>query len=328
MYKVLITGATGSIGSLLARRLRDHGHEVSGFARPGPKTEALKRAQIRVYAGDIRDPGAVLQAVAGHDAVVHLAAAYRVEGKPFHFFQDINVGGTRNVLQACSRHDVAKVIHASTTGVYGSLREIPAAEDHPYGSTDHYQETKMRGEKLARKAFAGPLQGRGVIVRPTAIYGPGDTRILKLARAMQRGYFFFPGACNNLYHPTYIDDLLAGFELTLKSETAAGQIYNLAGFRYLPLREYIAIIARLLGVAEPRLQLPLGPLKLAARVCGRTGQTLGFEPPLFPRRLSFFYFDRAFSTEKARRELGYEPGVDVEEGLSRTIDWWRREGLL
>ena len=183
---VLITGATGFIGGRLALRLRDRGYAVSGFARRSARAKGLECKDIKFVAGDIRDANAVARAVKGHDVVVHLAAAYRVEAKPFHFFYDTNVEGTRNVLAASVKHEVARVIHASTTGVYGVLKELPASEDHPYGFTDHYQETKIQGERIAREAFSGPLRHRGVVVRPTGMYGPGDTRILKLVRAINR----------------------------------------------------------------------------------------------------------------------------------------------
>jgi nucleoside-diphosphate-sugar epimerase len=251
-----------------------------------------------------------------------------VEGRPFRFFYDTNVEGTRNVIAAAAKHEVARVIHASTTGVYGVLKDLPASEDHPYGFTDHYQDTKIQGERIAKEFFNGPLRDRGVVVRPTGMYGPGDTRILKLVRAIKRGYFFFPGPCENLYHPTYIEDALDAFELVMTRDAALGQTYNLAGLQYLPLREYIRTISSLVGVPEPRVQAPLWPLKAAARACGSLGRVLRVEPPIYPRRLGFFYFDRAFSIAKARRELGYEPRVDVGEGLSRTIAWWRDQALL
>jgi len=288
----------------------------------------MRAEGFEVLTGDLRNPGEVDRAVAGSEVVFHLGAAYRVEGLPIKEFRRINVGGTGNVLSACARHRVRRIVHVSTVGVYGRLSDPPADEDHPLGHTDHYQETKLGGDRLARKFFAESLRGRGVVVRPTGVYGPGDLRFLKLFRALVRRYFVFPGSCRYLYHPTYIDDLLDGFELVLDRDEALGEVYNLAGGRYLSLEDYIRTLASVLGVPEPTRHVPLWPMKIAAHVCEKACRAVRIEPPLFPRRLGFFHNHRAYAIEKARRELGYRPRVDLETGLERTRDWYRREGLL
>ncbi|MFO1037443.1 MAG: NAD(P)-dependent oxidoreductase [Geminicoccaceae bacterium] len=328
MHKVLITGGTGFLGRSLAFHLTSRGHRVAVMARPSDRAEAIWSKGIGFHAGDVRDAKAVQKAVRGHDVVVHLAAAYRAEGRPYRDFEEINVGGTKNVLEACVANDVGRVLHVSTTGVYGVLKKLPADEGQPYHHTDAYQKTKVFGEQLAWEMFNGPLAGRGVVIRPTGVYGPGDTRILKLVRGIDRGYFVRPGPCKNLYHPSYVDDVMDGFERAITSPNAPGNAYNLAGREYMPMRQYLATIARLLGRPEPRFQVPLLPLKVAAEVCGHVGRWTRIEPPLYPRRLGFFHFDRAFSIEKGKAEIGYAPEVTIEEGLKRTIAWWRSVGLL
>ena len=329
MSRILVTGATGFVGGQLARRLHARGHSVRVFARPSERAEQLRREGFDVVLGDLRDPEAVDQAVSGCELVFHIAALYRSEGVPLKTFQEVNVDGTRHVLAACATHDeVRRIVHCSTVGVYGRINRPPAAEDYPYGPLDHYQRTKLEGELLAQQAFTGRLKGRGVIVRPAGVYGPGDTRFLKLFRAIAKRRFVFLGACTSLYHPTYIEDVLDGFELAATKPEAMGHAYIIAGERYLPIKDYITLIARVLDVPVPTVHVPLFPFKVAAHVCERVCRPLRIEPPIFPRRLSFFYEHRAFSIEKARRELGFQPRVGLEEGVRKTADWYRQQGWL
>lgn len=327
--RILITGGTGFLGRALARRLRERGEQVRLFARGGARGSALGAEGFEVVAGDVRDPAAVDAAVAGMEGIVHLAATYRPEGVPIAEFRSVNADGTRNVMAASARHGVARVVHASTTGVYGRVFDPPVDEDHACRPPwDHYQRTKWEGEQIARQAFATALAGRGVVVRPTGVYGPDDTRFLKVLRPLSRRRFVYPGRGNVLYHPSYIDDVVTGLELALFHEKAPGGIYHLAGPRYFTLREYIGVLAGVLGVPEPRLHVPMAPLFAAATLCELACRALRVEPFLYRRRLAFFRDHRAFSSERARRDLGYQPAMDLAEGMRRMVEWSRAQGLL
>lgn len=326
--RVLITGGTGFIGSSLGLRLHRQRRAVRVFARPSPRGAALHREGLEFVPGDLRDARAVEKAMAGCDVVVHLGATYRQEGLPLREFKEVNLGGTRHVLMAAERLGVRRVVHVSTVGVFGRIDTPPVDETYRSQPVDHYQRTKFEGELLARQALANGLKGRVVIVRPTGAYGPGDTRFLKLFRALAAGRFLYIGRCEALYQPTYIEDLLDGLELAMTSLHALGGTYILAGAEYMPLREYIRRIAAVLGVPPPRWQVPLWPFKIAAQVCERACRPLGIEPPLYPRRLGFFHNHRAFVIEKARRELGYAPKVRLEQGAADTAAWYRAQGWL
>jgi len=327
--KVLVTGATGFIGGKLAERLRQRHHDVRVFARPSPRADRLAQQGFDVVRGDVKDPRDVERAVAGCELVFHCAALYRSEGVPLQEFWQVNVEGTRHLLEACERHpEVRRVVHCSTVGVFGRIDHPPAAEDYPYGPMDHYQKTKLEGERLAQQAFANGLRGRGVIVRPAGVYGPGDLRFLKLFRAIARRRFVFPGRGESLYHPSYIDDILDGFELVAAKPEAVGRIYIIAGQRYLTIAEYVRTIARVLGVPVPTLHVPMWPLKIAAHCCEKICRPLHIEPPIFPRRLAFFHDHRAFVIDKAKRELGFQPRIDLDDGIRRTAAWYREQRLL
>jgi nucleoside-diphosphate-sugar epimerase len=191
---------------------------------------------------------------------------------------------------------------------------------------DHYQESKLAGEKLALKYFSNGL--KGTVVRPASIYGPGDTRYLKLFKPIKNGYFVMLGSGECLYHMIYIDDLVEGFVLAATEPQAVGEIFTIAGERYTTLNELVKHIGDALGCKIPQRHLPLKPVLAAAVVCDRVFRAVGLQPPIYPRRVKFFQLNRAFTTRKARKLIGYKPHVGLREGMRRTAEWYQAEGLL
>jgi nucleoside-diphosphate-sugar epimerase len=324
--RVLVTGATGFTGGHLARALAARGDEVRALVRKSSDPGRLAELGCEIVTGDIRDPKAIDRAVAGVDQVHHLAAAFRVAGKPDRYYRDINIGGTENVLAAAKRHGVSRVVHCSTVGVHGDVGSTPVDESAPFNPGDVYQRTKVEAERLAAETFSGGL--RGVIFRPGAIYGPGDTRFLKLFRAIRNRRFLMLGSGNVHYHLVYVDDLVNGILLCADRDNALGQAYILAGEHPVTLNEMAEIIARAVGVAPRRWHVPLWPARALAYLCDAVCTPLRIPPPLYPRRVDFFRKERAFRIDKARSELGYSPFVGVSAGLERTAEWYFREGLL
>jgi nucleoside-diphosphate-sugar epimerase len=282
---------------------------------------------IEAAAGDLTDAAAVARAVEGVDIVYHVAATYREAGQTAASYRAINVEGTRHVLESAARAGVRRVVHCSTGGVHGHVAHPPANEDAPLRPGDIYQETKLEAEQLARDI--GRTRGLDVVVaRPIGIYGPGDTRFLKMFRGLARGRFPVLGSGEVYYHLTYIDDLIEGFRLCGEVPAAAGRTYLLAGPRYTTLNELIRLIAAELKVAPPRWRWPVWPFWMAGLLCEAVCVPFGIEPPLYRRRVDFFTKSRAFDTTRARTELGYAPSVDLEEGIRRTADWYRAQGWL
>ncbi|NIR51197.1 NAD-dependent epimerase/dehydratase family protein, partial [candidate division KSB1 bacterium] len=242
-------------------------------------------------------------------------------------FWRVNVDGTRALLEQAKESNVKRFVHCSTVGVQGEIANPPAKESDPYRPGDHYQESKTEGEKLAL-GFFQKYQMDGVIVRPVGIYGPGDTRFLKLFKYVNNGTFRMIGSGEVLYHLTYVDDLVEGIILAGENEQASGHIYTLGGEEFLPLKNLVALIAEVLGKPAPKKHLPLAPVKMAAVLCENVCRPLGLEPPLYRRRLDFFTKDRAFTIEKAKKELGYRPKVGLRKGLARTAQWYKEQGML
>lgn len=329
--KVLVTGATGFTGGRLAARLAAGGDEVTALVRPASRARfdrsALPSAGVRAREGDLTDAASVHRAAEGVDVVYHIAATYREAGQREAAYRETNVTGTRHVLDAARAGGARRVVHCSTGGVHGHVAHPPANEDAPFNPGDVYQETKLEAEQLAREF--GLRTGLDVVVaRPIGIYGPGDTRFLKMFRGIARGRFPLLGSGQVYYHLTYIDDLVEGFRLCGTVAAAAGRTYLLAGPRYTTLEALIGLVARTLGVAPPRLHLPVWPFWTAGLLCEMVCVPLGIEPPIFRRRVDFYTKSRAFDTTRARTELKFAPQVDLEEGIRRTADWYRAEGRL
>lgn len=327
--RVLVTGITGFTGGHLARFLAGRGHDVRGLARPASRkrTAVLSRAGIDVVLGDLTEPLSLVPACAGVDVLYHIAATYRTAGQPDEAYRAVNVDGTRALLDAALAAGVTRFVHCSTGGVHGHIEHPPADEDAPLAPGDIYQETKLEGERVARAA------GRGsdmevAVVRPIGIYGPGDTRFLKMFRAIARRRFPMIGNGRIFYHLTYIDDLVEGFRRCGETPAAAGRTYLLAGARYTTLAELVRIVAEELDVPPPRWRIPARPVWLAGALCEAVCVPLGVEPPLYRRRVDFFTKSRAFDTSRARRELAYEPAIDLVEGIHRTVVWYRDQGWL
>jgi dihydroflavonol-4-reductase len=326
---VLVTGATGFTGGHLARHLAARGHRVRAVVRPAslPKRDALDRAGIEVVSGDLADPSSLRRACDGVEVVYHIAATYREAGQPASAYTAVNVDGTRHVMEAARVAAVRRVVHCSTGGVHGHIAQPPANEDAPLAPGDQYQRTKLEGEQVARRAGqAGDLEV--VIVRPIGIYGPGDLRFLKMFRGIARRRFPMLGSGRVFYHLTYIDDLVAGFRLCGETPAAAGRTYLLAGPVYTTLAELVDTMARELEVPPPRVRLPIWPVWLAGALCEAVCVPLRIEPPLYRRRVDFYRKSRAFDTSRARRELGYNPSIDLTTGIRRTAAWYREQGLL
>lgn len=324
--KVLITGANGLTGGHLARRLRAAGHEVRAIVRPGAKVAALQAAGVEIVEGQITSAADVRRAAQGCAQIYHIAAVFRTAGHPDSYYFDVNVGSTRNVLEAAQAEGCERVIHCSTGGVHGHIAEPPADENYRYSPGDVYQESKLEAEKLVHEAMARGQ--RATVFRPAAIYGEGDRRFLKLYRSIQKGRFVMIGSGNTRLHMVHLDDLCHGIELCGSREEAIGEVFILAGPEAPTLNEIAAMIARTLKVSPPRLRIPVWPVWLAGWLCEMLCVPLRIEPPLHRRRVSFFTHHREFDISKARRLLGYQPEVSAAEGIARTAAWYISQGLL
>jgi len=325
--RVLVTGATGFVGGHLTRHLLKEGYEVRCLVRESSNIEPLKSLGVDLVYGDVRNMVSVEKAVAGAEKVFHIAALFRKAGFPDSTYWDINVKGVANVLQASLQAGVKRFIHCSTIGVLGHISSPPGNESTPYNPGDIYQRTKMEGEKTALK-FHKEKGLPVVVVRPAMIYGPGDLRLLKLFKAVAKRRFVMLGSGKTLAHFVYIDDLVKGFILASSIGKAVGNVYIFASEGPVTLNDLVRMISEKLGTPVPKLHLPVKPFQWMGSLCEAICIPLKIEPPIFRRRVDFFTKDRSFDISKARNDLGYEYDIDMQEGIRRTIKWYKENGYL
>lgn len=325
--KVCVTGGTGFTGAALVARLLKDGHHVVAIDKnPGIALDQLRQSGALVELGSITDSAAVARAVAGAEAVFHLAAAFREIGVPDSVYKDINVNGTRIVLEEAKKTGARKFVYCSTQGVHGHIQNPPGDENSPIAPEDYYQQTKYEGELVVRE-HADDLEY--TIIRPTAIYGPGDPeRFMMIYKRVNRGRFLMFGSGRTYYHPVYIDNLVDAFLLAMKPGVGARETYIIGDEEYFSIEELVRRVGGALHVPVTIPYLPLWPLIAAGHVCERICKPFGINPPIFPRRVDWFRQVRAFRIDKAKRELGYQPRIGIDEGLRRTGEWYRKHGYL
>lgn len=326
--KILVTGGTGFTGKALVKRLLDDGHEVIALDyKEGHKTQELREWGADVRIGSVTDPDVVADAVAGVDVVQHLAAAFREMNVPSSHYDEVNIGGTRIMLEAAKAAGVKKFIYCSTCGVHGNVENPPGPETAPIKPADYYQRTKYEAEPLVVAAAKNGLDA--LILRPAAIYGPGDPeRFQMIFRRVNQGKFPMIGDGSTLYHPLYIDNLVDALVLAMAPGVGTGEAYLIADEEYVPIRDLVERCARALGVSVRIRKVPTLPMVIAGHLCEWICKPLKISPPIFPRRVDWYRQNRAFDISKAKKDLGYQPAVGLDEGLKRTAEWYRAEHLI
>ena len=326
--KILVTGGTGFTGKALVRRLLKDGHQVVALDfQEGLKTQELSNWGAEVVIGTVTDRAVVDKCMQGVEIVHHLAAAFRQLNVPNSYYWDVNVQGTTNVLEAALQQGVKKFVYCSTCGVHGNVENPPGDEDSPINAADYYQQTKYEAEPIVKE-----YQQKGMattILRPAAIYGPGDPeRFFMIFRRVQKGMFPMFGNGKTLYHPLYIDHLVDAHVLAQEPGKGDGEAYLIADEEYLEIETLVKKTAEALNVPVKIPHLPILPVIVIGHVCEKVCKPFKITPPIFPRRVDWYRQNRAFSIDKAKRDLNYAPDVSIDEGLRRTAAWYKEEGYL
>lgn len=322
----LVTGATGFTGRALALELKRRGQNVRAMVRNRDAALDLVDLGIEVVQGDLLDPNSLDKATEGCQRVYNIAAAFRIAGKPDSYYEDINGNSVKSVIESATNNGVEQIVHCSTVGVHGNVSTIPSDENAPYNPGDVYQETKLAGDLIAQKAMK---EGAPVsVVRPAGIYGPGDLRFLKLFKTVQNGTFRMFGDGETLYHFTYIDDLVTGIILCGEKPEAIGEVFIVCGNEYVTLNELVMHVAKSTNSKVPKLHLPLWPLLTAAKICESICKPFNIDPPLHMRRCEFFIKNRAFTNQKAKERLGFEPRTSIKDGIEETAKWYASKKLI
>ena len=317
----LITGASGFIGSRLRERLAERGTAVRGL-------DFATKLKLDVVAGDISEPGSWQSAAEGAEVVFH-AAAVVSNAASREVSWRTNVLGTRNVLDAAIAAGAKRFVHLSSVRAFGDV-DFPdgVEETHPVRPDGNaYVDTKIASEQVVLQAHAaGEIEC--TIIRPGDVYGPGSRPWTVLPVEMIRtGRFVLPAMGKGVFSPIYVDNLIDGLELAAAADGAPGEVFTVSDGRGVSCREFFGHYSRMLGKPPPRVLPTFAAMSLitvpeaAARIGGTDTEA---------NRTSMRYLTRTgtYSIEKARRVLGYEPAVDLDEGMGHTETWLREHGLL
>lgn len=326
--KILVTGGTGFMGKALVRRLLDQKHQVVALDyKEGLKTDELRAWGAEVVIGTVTDRDCVRRCLRGVDVVQHVAAAFRELNVSAGYYHDVNVGGTRICLEESLAAGVKKFIYCSTCGIHGNVKNPPTDEDHNIAPADYYQQTKYEAEPVTLEFVKKGL--KATIIRPSAIYGPGDPeRFLMIFKRVAKGRFPMFGSGRTLYHPVYIDNLIDLAVLAMDPAKGVGRVYLAADAEYVTIEDLVRRTAKAMGVAVSIPHYPVWPVVALGHVCETICKPFKIAPPIFPRRVDWYRQNRAFDITRARKELGYEPKIGLDEGLKRTFAWYRDNGYL
>ena len=326
--RYLITGATGFVGGHVAELLVERGERVRALVRPTSDTAFLRGLGVDLVEGDLSDPASLRRAVAGADVVYHCAAKVGDWG-PWRMFQALVIDATANLLEACRRESVGRVLHVSSITVYGHPRPRPGrllTEDEPLGQNlwlwDNYCRAKILAERACRR-YPGAL----TIIRPSWIYGPRDRNSLpRLVKALGAGRIRLVGRGDNLLNIVYAGDVAEGAIRAAGTPAAAGQAYNFSSAGEVTQRQLLDLLTDALGRPRVTRRLPLCLAFSLGFLSELIGRAIRLRRPPHITRYAIGLIGRPtqFSTAKARAELGWQPRVCVEEGLRRALEWHAR----
>jgi nucleoside-diphosphate-sugar epimerase len=326
--KVLITGATGLLGGHLIKELQQRGEDIRALVLPVENADKLEKQGVGIVRGDITDANTLGPAVEDVELIFHLAGMMGV-WRPLADYRLVNVTGSENLYKAAQKAGVRRYVHTSSHTVYGLgygrfLTENDALRPDP----DPYSLTKAEGDRLMRRLMLNS-NVETVILRPGTFFGPGDRlHFGRMAQKMKDGKGVIIGRGDNALPFCYVTDVVQGFLLAAYHENAPGNVYNITNDQPLTQLEMFNAIADAVGGVRPTRHLPYLPIYygsiVAERVVARATRT---KPIVTQLGAMMFGSDNRHSVERARRELGYEPKVDLRTGITLAAEWFNAGGM-
>jgi nucleoside-diphosphate-sugar epimerase len=321
--KILITGATGLLGGHLIKELQQRGEQLRALVLPVEDAEKLVAQGVEVVRGDITNAETLGPAVKNIDLVFHLAGMMGV-WRPLADYQRVNVTGSENLYKAAQASGVRRYVHTSSHTVYGLGHGRYMTEHDPLRpDPDPYSLTKAAADRLIRRLML-TSDMETVIVRPGTFFGPGDRlHFGRMAQKMKTGKGVVIGSGYNALPFCYVTDVVQGFLLAGYHEQAPGNVYNISNDRPLTQLEMFNAIADAVGGVRPTFHLPYLPIYYGSIVAEKAVARLTRTQPIVTQLgAMMFGTDNRHSIEKARMELGYEPKVDLREGIELAAAWF------
>lgn len=326
--RVLITGATGLLGSHLIKELQERGETIRALVLPVENADKLIKQGVEVVRGDITDASSLGPAVKDVDLIFHLAGMMGV-WRPLADYRLVNVNGSENLYMAAQRARVRRFVHTSSHTVYGlGYGRFMVETDPLRPDPDPYSITKAEGDRMMRRLMLNS-DVETVILRPGTFFGPGDRlHFGRMAQKMKDGKGLIIGHGNNHLPFCYVTDVVQGFLLAAYHNNAPGNVYNITNDRPLTQQEMFDTIADAVGGTRPKLHLPYLPIYYGSIVAERVVAPLTRTKPVVTQLgAMMFGSDNKHSVEKARRELGYEPQVDLRTGIQLAAEWFNAGGM-
>jgi nucleoside-diphosphate-sugar epimerase len=320
--RVLVTGATGLLSEHLLKGLQQRGEQIRALVLPTENADTLVEQGVEVVRGDITDVSTLWPAVKDIDIIFHLAGMMGV-WRPIADYRLVNVAGSENLYRVAQAEGVRRFVHTSSHTVYGLgygrfLTENDAMRPDP----DPYSISKAEGERLIRRLML-KSNVETVILRPGTFFGPGDRlHFGRMAQKVKNGKGVIIGQGDNALPFCYVSDVVQGFLLAAYHENAPGNIYNISNDRPLTQQEIFDAIADHVGGKHPTLHLPYLPIYYGSIVAEKLALATHTKPMVTRLGAMMFGTDNRHSIEKARRELGYEPKVDLREGIRLAAAWF------
>jgi nucleoside-diphosphate-sugar epimerase len=317
---VFVTGANGFIGRALVERYRALGAGVAGIDLHEDRARG-------VVSGDLSRPGKWQAALEGAELVIHTAALVS-NTATMSAAWPVNVKATAGLLRLCADLGARRFIHLSSVAAYGFDFTDTACESDPLRPMGNsYVDTKIAAEHAVLACHAGGAV-ECTIIRPTDVYGPGSRPWVILPLEMMKvNRFLLPAHGRGIFSPVYIDDLVDGIVLAGSRPEASGQIFNIGDGSTPTCEEFFGYHARMLGARDVRC-VGTGTARLLAQSAGYVARFLGHQTELGRGTMDMLSRKAGYSIQKARDMLGYEPRVNLEEGMRRTREWAVTHGIV
>jgi 2-alkyl-3-oxoalkanoate reductase len=323
---ILITGATGFLGSHVADRIAARGESIRALVRPTADTRHLQALGVSLVLGEISDPATIAAACEGVNAIVHCAAKVGDWG-PVEDYRAVNVESLRLLLAAAQRANVERFVHVSSLGVYEARHHHGTDESEPLPAVhiDGYTQSKVECEALALAAVRS--QGLPItILRPGFIYGPRDRTVLpRLADRLREKSIIYIARGRYALNTTYVGNIADAVLLTLDHPKAVGEVFNITDGEFVSKRQFFEAIADGLDLPRPKLSIPLALARPLARWRERVFRRKGKPNPprITQASLKFAGLNLDFSIAKARTVLGYQPATGFSDGMAEAIAWYK-----
>lgn len=314
---IAITGIGGFIGLRMAERARANGWTVRGLDLSPAGAERARAAGAEVVVGSVNDAAAVAAALQGADWVFHTAAIVEEDG-PRDLYERVNIEGTRTVCNVAQQLGVRRLVHLSSVMVYGFDYPQDVAEDGPVdGQGNVYNDTKLASERVAL-SFNDPQRLGVIVIRPGDVYGRGSLPwVTRPVQMLRRGVFMLPGRGSGVINHVHVDNLIDGVMLAVDHD-AIGEAFNITDGVATRCDAFFAPHARLAGVRRVPA-LPTWAVMLLMRLSKPWWRLRGQTPPASPTALRFLLRRHRYSIAKAQARLGYQPRIDLEQGMQQML---------